>query len=84
MRSRESLQGYLFIMFIALHLYSQVLEHLKRKDLLKRYSVLDVLTYLSKINVVEMNGKDCFGEITKQTRKVIDLLQVPITESLGL
>lgn len=84
MRSRESLQGYLFILFIALHLYSQVLEHLKCKDLLKRYSVMDVLTYLSKVNVVEMNGKDRFGEVTRQTKKVIDLLEVPITESLGL
>jgi Transposase DDE domain. len=84
MRSRESLQGYLFIMFIALHLYSQILEHLKRKDLLSRYSVQDVLTYLSKVCIVEMDGKDRLGEVTKQTRKVIDLLEMPITESLGL
>jgi len=84
MRSRESLQGYLFIMFIALHLHSQVLDHLKRKDLLKRYSVRDVLTYLSKVTVVEMDGKDRLGEVTKQTKKVIDLLEVPITERLGL
>jgi len=84
MRSRESLQGYLFILFVALHLYSQVLEHLKRKDLLTRYSVQDVLTYLSKVCIVEMNDKDHLGEVTRQTRKVIDLLEVPITESLGL
>lgn len=84
MRSRESLQGYLFILFIALHLYSQVLEHLKRKDLLKRYSVQDVLTYLSKVCVVEMDGTDRLSEVTRQTRKVIDLLDVPITKRLGL
>ena len=84
MRSRESLQGYLFILFVALHLYSQVLEHLKRKELLTRYSVQDVLTYLSKVCIVEMDGKDRLGEVTRQTKKVIDLLEVPITESLGL
>ena len=84
MRSRESLQGFLFIMFIALHLYSQVLDHLKRKDLLKRYSVQDVLTYLSKVCVVEMDGKDHLAEVTRQTRKVIELLEVPITKKLGL
>jgi len=84
MRSRESLQGFLFIMFIALHLYSQALNHLKRKDLLKRYSVQDVLTYLSKVCVVEMDGEDRLAEVTKQTRKVIDLLEVPITKKLGL
>jgi len=84
MRSRESLQGYLFIQFVALHLYSQILDHLKRKDLLSKYSVRDVLTYLSKVNVVELDGMDRLGEVTKQTKKVIDLLEVPITEKLGL
>ena len=83
MRSRNRLQGYLFIQFVALHLYSQILEHLKRKDLLKRYSVRDILTILSKVNVVEINGKDQMGEITRQTRKVIELLEIPITEILG-
>jgi transposase len=83
MQSRESLQGYLFIFFIALHLYSQVLEHLKRKDLLKQYSVQDVLTYLSKVCIVEVDGEDRLGEITKQTQKVIDLLESPITKTLG-
>lgn len=84
MRSRERLQGFLFIMFIALHLYSQVLDHLKRKDLLKRYSVSDVLTYLSKVCVVEMDGMDRLAEITRQTKKVIELLEMPITKELGL
>ena len=84
MRSRESLQGYLFVLFIALHLYSQVLDHLKRKKLLKRYSVQDVLTYLSKVCVIEVNGMDRIGEVTRQTKRVIDLLEVPITKRLGL
>lgn len=84
MRSRESLQGYLFINFVALHLYSQVLDHLKRRDLLERYSVQDILTYLSKVCIVEVNGKDRLGEVSKQTHKVIDLLEIPITERLGL
>ena len=84
MRTRESLQGYLFIHFIALHLYSQVLDHLKRKDLLERYSVLDILTYLSKVCIVEVDEKDRLGEVSRQTQKVIDLLEIPITQRLGL
>lgn len=83
MRSRESLQGYLFIQFIALHLYSQVLDHLKRKDLLERYSVQDILTYLSKVCIVNVNGEDRLGEVSRQTQKVIDLLEIPITKILG-
>ena len=84
MRTKESMQGYLFIHFVALHLYSQVLDHLKRKELLEKYSVIDILTYLSKVCVVEVGGEDRLAEVSKQTRKVIDLLEVPITETLGL
>jgi hypothetical protein len=84
MRSREGMQGYLFILFVSLHLYSQVLDHLKRKKLLKQFSVQDILTYLSKVCVVEVNGQLRLGEVTRQTKRVIDLLEVPITERLGL
>ena len=84
MRSRESMQGYFFILFVSLHLYSQVLDHLKRKKVLKQFSVQDILTYLSKVCVVEVNGQLRLGEVTRQTRGVIDLLEVPITERLGL
>ena len=83
MQGRESLQGYYFILFIALHMYSQVLDHLRRKDLLKRYSVHDVLWQLSKVYLVDVDGRDMVGEVTKSTRKVIDVLEIPITENLG-
>jgi hypothetical protein len=84
MRSRESMQGYLFILFVSLHLYSQVLDHLKRKKLLGQYSVQDILTYLSKVCVVEVNDRVYLGDVTRQTQQVIDLLEIPITKRLGL
>ncbi|MHB8586763.1 MAG: transposase [Thermoplasmatota archaeon] len=84
MRSAESMVGYHFILFLALHLYSQVLDHLKRKKLLSTYSVRDVLTYLSKVDVVEIDGKEHALPVTRQTQHVIDRLEVPITEKLGL
>ena len=83
MQNRESLQGYYFILFIALHLYSQALNHLREKDLLKDYSVHDVLWYLSKVYTVNIDGQDHMGEITKSTRKLISELEVPITQKLG-
>lgn len=83
MQSRESLQGFFFILFIALHLYSQALDHLRRKDLLHQYSVHDVLWGLSKVYTVVVDGQDVIGEVTKSTRELIDELEVPITENLG-
>ena len=83
MQSRESLQGYYFILFIALHIYSQILDHLRRKDLLKRYSVYDVLWGLSKVYTMDIDGKNIVGEVTKSTRKLIADIEIPITEKLG-
>jgi hypothetical protein len=41
------------------------------------------LTYLSKVCIVEMDGMDRLSEVTKQTQKVIDLLEISITKRLG-
>ena len=84
MRTREAMVGYHFVLFLALHLYSQVLDHLKRKDLLATYSVRDVLTYLSKVMVVEVDGEDVPLPVTRQTQRVLDNLEIPITNNSGL
>ena len=84
MRSKEGMVGYHFIVFLALHLYAQVLDHLKRKRMLSTYSVRDVLAYLSKVDVVEVNGQTYPLAVTAQTQAVIDRLEVPITEKLRL
>jgi len=43
-----------------------------------------VLTYRSKISVTEVNGVNRMGVVTKQTQRVVDLLEVPIPQRLGL
>ena len=84
MRSREGMAGYFFILFLSLYLYSQVLDHLKCKKLTSTYSVRDVLTYLTKIMVVEVDGRDVLLPVTRQTQTMVDKLEVPITQTLGL
>lgn len=83
MQSRESLQGYYFILFIALHLYSQALLHLHTKKLLDRYSVHDVLWWLTKAYVTVIDGKEVVGEVLKSTRDLVADLEIPITEKPG-
>lgn len=83
MQRRESLQGYLFIQFLALYIYSYLLDHLKRKKMLNNYSVHDVLWELSKVYVVKMDEKTVIGEVPKSARRIIEKLEVPITEKLG-
>lgn len=82
MQNQNSLKGYMFITFLALHLHSQILDHLKRKQI-KNKSVNDVLTYLTKIQVITINKKTYISPITKQTKKILDALELPITQNLG-
>lgn len=81
-QSRESLQGYLFVMLLALHLYTQIQEHLARKNLLKDYSVHDVLWHLSKLYVVELEGEILQTEVPKTTRKLIEKLEVNLLRKI--
>ena len=78
MQSREELNGHLFVMLLSLHLYNQILEHLKRKDLLKDYSVHDVLWYLSKIYVGKLEGVRVLNEIPKGVQKLSEKLEIDI------
>ena len=83
MQSTERLRGYFFIVFISLYLYSRILEHLKRKDLLKTYSVDDVLVYLSKVYATETDYTIIPTEIPKKTKELIKKIEIPITQKLG-
>ncbi len=83
MQSRESLQGYYFVLFLALHLYSQALLHLHTKKLLEKYSVHDVLWWLTKAYITVVDGKPIPGEVLKSTRDLVEELEIPITERLG-
>lgn len=82
MQTPNSLQGYMFIAFLSLHLYSQILDHLKRKQI-KNKSVNDILTYLTKVQAITINKNTHLSPITKQTRKIINALELPITKNLG-
>lgn len=83
MQSRQSLQGYYFVLFLALSLWTQVRDHLKRKDLLEKYSVGDVLMQLGKVHEVTVADKTTVAPVSKQARDLVEALEPPITKILG-
>ncbi|MFB6197977.1 MAG: transposase [Halobacteriaceae archaeon] len=83
MQDREAIQGYMFMLFLALYAHSALLDQLRETELLDRYSVPDVLEQLSKMYRVVIDGDVIDSEVTKQTRELIDDLEIPITQSLG-
>ncbi|KXA91138.1 hypothetical protein AKJ63_01875 [candidate division MSBL1 archaeon SCGC-AAA259D18] len=82
MRDREAIQGYMFVQFGALYAYSRILGILREKDLVSKYSVRDVLTYLSKVYRVTVDGDLTSSEVPKKTRDMIEKLDLPITQNL--
>ena len=74
LRDNESLSGYLFINFISLYLYYFVLNLLQKEELNSKLSVRDLLLELSKIYVVESEGKELISGIPKKANCLIQLL----------
>lgn len=79
MQSTSKVRGYFFITFLALYLYSIIQSKLKEKELLNKYSVKDVLLHLSKVYKIKINNEEILSEIPKQTRNLIEKLNLHIT-----
>ena len=50
-----------------------------KKELLNKYSVKDVLLHLSKIYKIKINNEEILSEVPKQTKTLIDKLNLHIT-----
>jgi len=79
MRSDYSMEGWMFINYLSLVYYYKIYHNLIKRELLSRYSPLDVLLYLSKYRKVKISANWIGLEIPKQTRKLMDKLNLPIT-----
>ena len=72
--SREDVfRGYIFASFLSLYLYYKVMNLIRKKELLSKLSVGDLLFELSKIMKY---GDNRVVEITKKTAKVLNLLDL--------
>lgn len=80
-RNESSLQGWMFVNFLALVLYYRLYTRLVRAGLLKRYSVKDAIIHLSRIMQVKIFDRWEYSEIPKTSRKLLQCLNIelPIT-----
>ncbi|MCL6501000.1 MAG: transposase [Candidatus Pacearchaeota archaeon] len=79
MRSDYSMEGWMFINYLSLVYYYKIYQRLIERDLLSEYSPLDVLLILSKCRRVKVSTRWEDLEIPKQTRKLIESLDLHIT-----
>jgi hypothetical protein len=83
MQDRQAMEGYMFVLFLALYAHAAILNRLRDRELTNQYSVPDVLEYLAKFYRVEVDGEVVDSAVPKQTRELADELDVPITQNVG-
>lgn len=74
MQNEQTLQGWMFINHINLQWYQHLYIELKKKNLLKRYSVNDYVQMLTDLKKIKINGTWHFAEITNQSQRMIEKL----------
>lgn len=79
MRNNISLEGWMFITYISLICYYRIYRLLVEKNILSKYSPLDILKYMSEIKKVKINGVWYTSEIPAKTQKLIEKLGLHIT-----
>ena len=79
MRDNQSLEGWMFINYIALCWYYKIYSELLNANILNKVSVNDILSRLSKINKVKINNSWVLSEITTKSQKSFAQLGIHIT-----
>ena len=80
MQNQTALEGWMFINWIALKWYYQILDMLKKYELNKKYSPADFLLFLAEIKMVKINNIWQQAEITRKTAEMLDKLKINCPE----
>ena len=77
MQDEQTLHGWMFINHITLQWYQQLYTELKKRSLLKKYSVNDFIQMLTDLKKIRINDNWYFNEITNYARKLYEKLGIP-------
>ncbi|MEM4090751.1 MAG: transposase [Thermoplasmatales archaeon] len=80
MRNDQQMQGWTFVNFIALIIHYRIYSLLKSKDLLKKYSPVDVIQHMSRIFMLRIGEEWKISEIPKKSRSLMEGLDIPIMQ----
>ncbi|MDR0304304.1 MAG: transposase [Chitinispirillales bacterium] len=76
MQNEMALEGWMFINLIALKWYYVILNLVKKHDLNKKYSPMDLLLFLTEIKKVKINNQWYDAKTTKTTRELLKKLNI--------
>ena len=76
MQNQTALEGWMFVNWIALKWYYQILNLLKKYELNKKYSPADFLMFLAEVKMVKINNSWKMAEMTKKTLTILKNLEI--------
>jgi len=79
MQNEQTLEGWSFINYLALHWYYKILNLLKEKEVNNKFSPHDFLIKLKEVRKVKINDKWYLAETTKKTLDLLTNLGINIT-----
>lgn len=79
MRDDTSMEGWMFVNFVALLLYYKVYGLLMSRDILTKCSPKDVILHLSRVFNVKIGDNWVISEIPKKTRLLIEKLGIDLS-----
>ena len=79
MQNEQTLEGWMFVNYIALHWYYSIYKLLSQHDLNKKYSPADFLQMLKEIRKVNIQNKWYNAEVIKRTTDLMEKIGLPIT-----
>jgi transposase len=79
MQNETALQGWMFIVFLALKWYYRIFLMLNESEVGKRMSPKDLLMNLAEIKKIRINGEWVTSEITTKTIAMLEKLKIHIT-----
>ena len=79
MRDDWSLQGWMFVNFVALLFYYRIYDLLLRCEVLDKYSPKDVIMHLSRVFKLKIGDEWRLSEVPKQTRILAEKLKIDIS-----
>ncbi len=80
MQDDQTLNGWMFVNHITLQWYQHLYLELKKKNLIKKYSVNDYIQILTDLKKIKINDTWYFNEITSNTQKMIVKLGLSIPD----
>jgi hypothetical protein len=78
MQDEQTLNGWMFVNHICLQWYQHLYLELKKKNLLKIYSVNDYIQLLTDLKKIKINDQWYFNEITAKTQKMVEKLGLAV------